>query len=159
MRFELELLYYDDPHYKRVAEELAREFENVGITLNIQQLQYTAFQDRVKRKDFQVILKGWTWPFADSLWYGWHTCRMPTPNRSFWGDNYTDQVMLDTFSMDDNKALEAIKKAQWLIADDAAAISIYQRSIKMAHRTYVKGYKIHPQAYNCWHFLDTYIEK
>lgn len=156
---EIELLYYDDPNYKRVAEELERQLDDVGITLKIQQLQYTAFQAKVKDKDFNMILKGWTWPFADSLWFGWHTCRMPTPNRSWWGDDYTDQVMLDTYLMDDNLALEAVHEAQWLIAEDAAAISIYHRPIKMAHRTYVKGFEIHPLAYNAWHFLDTYIEE
>ncbi len=156
---ELGLLYYDDPNYARVAAVLAEQLADVGITLNIQQVAYTDFQSKVANKDFNMILKGWTWPFADSLWYGWHTCRIPSPNRSWWGDDYTDQVMLDTYLLDDNVAFDAIYEAQWLIADDAAAISIYNRPIKMAHRTYVKGFKIHPQAYNCWHFLDTYIEE
>lgn len=155
---ELEIIYSYDPNHQNVCMVLKRQLENVGITLNIQNLQFSALQARVNDKDYDMFIMGYTWPFADMIWWEWHTSRIPSPNRFWWGDAYTDALIDNTWSFNDEVAVEALHESQRLIAEDAASIGLYQRVTLMAHRTYVKGFNLHPLAGGCWKFLDTYKE-
>jgi ABC-type transport system substrate-binding protein len=137
---------------------MARQLENVGITLTHQSLDFNVVQSRVADENYNMIVGGYNWPLADMIWWEWHTCRLPSPNRFWWGDNYTDAIIDNTWSFDDEVALEALRESQRLIAEDAASIGLLHRATPMAHRSYVKGFRMHPQGKECWHFLDTYKE-
>lgn len=156
---ELEVIFSDDPSYKDVCGILKDQLDDIGITVNVQSLRFPTLQARIADKDYDMFVMGYTWPLADMIWWEWHTIRLPSPNRFWWGDDYTDVIIENTWSMNDDVALEALKESQRLIAEDAASLGLYQRSALMAHGAYVKGFRMHPQAGGCWHFLDTYIEK
>jgi peptide/nickel transport system substrate-binding protein len=155
---ELEVIHWTDPHYDNICTEMARQLENVGITLTHQSLDFNVVQSRVADENYNMIVGGYNWPLADMIWWEWHTCRLPSPNRFWWGDNYTDAIIDNTWSFDDEVALEALRESQRLIAEDAASIGLLHRATPMAHRSYVKGFRMHPQGKECWHFLDTYKE-
>ncbi len=156
---ELEVMYSGDPKYGRVAAELNRQLEEVGITLSIQDIPFTALEARIADKDYDMFIMGYTWHNADMIWWEFHTVRLPSPNRFWWGDEYTDAIIDNTWSMDDDVALKALRDGQRLIAEDAASIGLYARPVMMARRTYVKDFRLHPLAGGCWDFLDAYIVK
>lgn len=79
--------------------------------------------------------------------------QIPSPNRFWWGDDCTDAIMDNTWSMEDRVALRALEEAQRLIAEDAAALGFLHRSTVMAYRAHVKGFRMHPLDIECWNSL------
>jgi peptide/nickel transport system substrate-binding protein len=153
---ELEVIHWTDPHYDVICTEMARQLEDVGITLTHQSLDFNIVEERVANKNYNMIVGGYNWPLADMIWWEWHTVRLPSPNRFWWGDDYTDAIIDNTWSMDDAVALEALQESQRLIAEDAASVGLLHRGLVTAWRSQVEGYRVHPIPSN-WHFLDTYI--
>jgi len=156
----LEVIHWTDPHYDIIGTELARQLENVGITLSVLSLDYNTVEDRVRNKDYNMIIGGYNWPLADMIYWEWHTVRIPSPNRFWWGDNYTDAIIDNTWSMNNDVALKALDESQMLIAEDAASIALLNRGLVSAWRSDVKDtqwgtFKIHPIPSE-WKFLDTY---
>jgi peptide/nickel transport system substrate-binding protein len=151
----LEVIHWTDPHYDVICTEMIRELENVGITLTTVSLDYNTVEDKVRNKDYNMFVGGYSWPLADMIWWEWHTVRIPSPNRFWWGDNYTDAIIDNTWSMNNDVALKALDESQMLIAEDAASISLLNRGLVSAWRKDVIGFKIHPIASN-WKFLDVY---
>lgn len=156
----LELLTTSAPPYPKLAEILREQWKLVGVDLQIQVLEFGLLIDRIQKCNFDMFIMGYTWPLADMIWWLWHRVRLPPgPNRFWWGSDYSDAVIENTFSLDDNVALTALYESQRLIMDDAVIIPLVERAMFMAYRTEVKGFKPHPLLGQCWKFLDTYIEK
>jgi len=137
---------------------MKQQLKEVGINLTYESLDFNIVQTRVAEKDYYGIIGGYNWPLADMIWWEWHTCRLPSPNRFWWGDNYTDAIIDNTWSTDDEVALKALRESQRLIAEDAASLGLLHRGLVAAWRSYVKGYKPHP-ILSDWKLLDTYLEK
>jgi len=157
----LEVIHWFDPHYDIVCTELIRQLENVGITLTTMSLDYLIVEDKIRNKDYNMVIAGYNWPFADMIWWEWHTVRIPSPNRFWWGDNYTDAIIENTYSLDDATALEALHESQRLIAEDAAGLGLLNQGFVSAWRNDVKdtqwgNFKMHSIPSN-WKFLDTYV--
>lgn len=150
---ELEVIHWTDPHYDTICTEMARQLENVGITLSHQSLDFNIVEDMIANKNYNMIVGGYNWPLADMIWWEWHTVRLPSPNRFWWGDDYTDAIIDNTWSMDDDVALEALQESQRLIAEDAASVGLLHRGLVTAWRINLVDYRVHPIPSN-WHFLD-----
>lgn len=56
-------------------------------------------------------------------------------------------------------AFNAIQEAQRLIMDDAAILPLVEGVNIMAHRSEVKGFRMHFLGWQCWKHLDTCIER
>jgi len=153
----LEVIHWTDQHYDIICTELARQLENVGITLTTQSLDYNTVESMVTNKDYNMIIASYSWPLADMIYWEWHTVRIPSPNRFWWGDNYTDAIIDNTFSFDDNVALSALHESQRIIAEDAASLGLLSRGFVSAWRSDLKGFIMHPISSD-WKFLDTYKE-
>jgi peptide/nickel transport system substrate-binding protein len=156
----LEVIHWTDPHYDIICTEMIRELENVGITLTTVSLDYNTVEDKIRTRDYNMFIAGYSWPLADMIWWEWHTSRLPSPNRFWWGDNYTDAIINNTWSMNNDVALNALYESQRLIAEDAASIGLLNRGLISAWRSDVKDtqwgtFKIHPIPSE-WKFLDTY---
>jgi peptide/nickel transport system substrate-binding protein len=146
-----------DP-YVKTCEQLKKQWEKVGVTLNIETRVFDDIEAIIAKADHDMWIGGWTWPNADMLWYYWHTIRVPTPGRFWWGNAYTDEIMENTFSIDDNIAFKAIQDGQKILMEDAAVIPIIERPFLLAYWNKVKGYTVHRMANFIWKHLDTYVE-
>lgn len=151
----LSVMTTSNPRYISVLSIMESQLDNVGLNMEINQLQFTALESRVKNKTYDAFIMGYTWPLADMIWWEWHTVRLPSPNRFWWGDPYTDNIIERTFSMNDNIARQALYKAQKLIAKDAASIGLYERALIMAYRQdQLKNFEMPPLGDDTWKFLD-----
>jgi|GEM_PF-2170596 len=147
-----------DP-YVKTCEQLKLQWEQVGVTLNILTLGFDDIEVMIAGADHDMWIGGYTWPNADMLWYYWHTIRVPTPGRFWWGNAYTDEIMENTFSISDNIALKAIQDGQKILMEDAAVLPLIQRPFLLAYWSNVKGYTVHRMANFIWKHLDTYVEE
>jgi len=159
-KLELEVIHWTDPHYDTICTELERQLRVVGIELTQVSLDYLVVEDKIKNKDYNMLLAGYSWNLADMIWWEWHTSRLPSPNRFWWGDDYTDAIVDNTWAMNNDVALAALYEGQRLIAEDAAGIGLLNRGLVTAWRNDVKdtqweNFKIHKIPSN-WKFLDTY---
>jgi len=144
-----------------VAElvELKQMWKQVGVDLEIQELAFDDIETKIAQDAVDIFTGGYTWPNADMLWWYWHTIRVPpSPNRFWWGNAYTDEVIDNTFSYDDNVAFKAIQEAQVLIMEDAMYLPVVERPFLLAMKNDIKGLRVHPLSNFIWKQLDTYIE-
>lgn len=147
-----------DP-YVKTCERLKLQWEQVGVTLDIQTLGFDDIEGKIAGANHDMWIGGWSWPNADMLWYYWHTIRVPTPGRFWWGNAYTDEIMENTFSISDDIAFKAIQDGQKILMEDAAVLPIIQRPFLLAYWSNVKGYTVHRMANFIWKHLDTYVEE
>jgi ABC-type transport system substrate-binding protein len=138
--------------------ELKQMWKQVGIDLTIQELAFDDIEARIAQDSVDIFTGGYTWPNADMLWWYWHTIRVPpSPNRFWWGNAYTDAVIDNTFSINDNVAYAAIQEAQVLIMEDAMWLPVVERPFLLAMRNDVKAIELTPLNNFNWKMLDTYI--
>jgi peptide/nickel transport system substrate-binding protein len=144
--------------YTEELVELKKEWKLVGVDLAIQELAFDDIESRIAQDTVDIFTGGYTWPNADMLWWYWHTVRVPpSPNRFWWGNAYTDAVIDNTFSYDDNVAFKAIQEAQVLIMEDAMYLPVVERPFLLAMKNNIKGLKLTPLNNFNWKMLDTYI--
>lgn len=138
--------------------ELKKQWKLVGIDLTVQELPFDSIETLIAQDAADIFTGGYTWPNADMIWWYWHTSRVPSsPNRFWWGNAYTDEVIDNTFSIDDNVAYKAIQDSQVLIMEDAMYLPVVERPFLLAMRVDVKGLKLTPLNNFNWKMLDTYI--
>ena len=148
-----------DP-YVKTCEVLKEQWAKVGVTLDIEVLDFDDIESIIANDDHDLWIGGYTWPNADMLWYYWDTIRVPPgPNRFWWGNGYTDNMIDNTFSISDAVAFKAIQDGQRLIMEDAVVLPIVMRPFLLAHRVEVKGFKVHPLSNLIWKHLDTYVDE
>lgn len=143
-----------------VAElvELKQMWKLVGIDLEITQLPFDDIEAKIALDSIDIFTGGYTWPNADMLYWYWHTIRVPpSPNRYWWGNGYTDNVIDNTFSINDNVAYKAIQDAQVLIMEDAMYLPVVERPFLLAMRNNVKNIELTPLNNFAWKMLDTTI--
>lgn len=146
--------------YVKTAEMLKEQWKEVGVVLEIDVRPFDEIEGIILQANHDMWIGGYTWHNADMLWWYWHTIRAPpSPNRFWWGNAYSDAVIDNTFSLDDNVAFKAIQEGQRLIMEDATYLPIVERPFLLAHRIEVKGFEIHPLNNFVWKHLDTYVEK
>jgi ABC-type transport system substrate-binding protein len=148
-----------DP-YKLEGETLKEQWKEIGVDLDVQVLPFDEIESKIAEGDYDIITGGYTWPNADMLWWYWHTSRVPPgPNRFWWGNAYTDEVIDNTFSYSYDVAFKAIQESQMQIMEDACYLPIVERPFLMPMRVDVKGFRVHPMSNFIWKHLDTYLER
>lgn len=146
--------------YVKTCEVLKEQWAKVGVTLEISVRAFDDIESIIARAEHDLWIGGYTWHNADMLWWYWHTVRVPpSPNRFWWGNAYSDEVIENTFSIDDNVAFKAIQEGQRLVMEDACYLPIVERPFLLAHRVEVKGLTLHRLSNFIWKHLDTYVEE
>jgi len=157
---ELTILTTNYEPYTRTAVVLKEQWAEVGVDLEISVLVFDDIEATIGAADHDLWIGGYTWHNADMLWWYWHTVRVPpSSNRFWWGDAYSDELIDNTFVVDDNVALKAIQDCQRLVMEDAAYLPIVERPFLLAHKAWVEGFRIHPLGNFIWKHLDTYVEE
>jgi len=156
----LTLLTTNYEPYVKEGETLKQQWKQVGVDLEVSVRAFDDIESIIAKCEHDLVVGGYTWPNADMLWWYWHTIRVPpSPNRYWWGNAYTDEVIDNTFSYSDTVAFKAIQECQRLIMEDACYLPIVERPFLMPMRVDVKGLTVHPMSNFIWKHLDTYIEK
>lgn len=146
--------------YTKTCEVLKEQWKKVGVELDISVRAFDDIEGIIARAEHDLWIGGYTWHNADMLWWYWHTIRVPpAPNRFWWGSAYADEVIENTFSIDDDVAFNAIQEGQRMIMEDACYLPIVERPFLLAHLVEVKGLRLHPLSNFVWKHLDTYVEE
>ncbi|MBA7599636.1 hypothetical protein ES703_06672 [subsurface metagenome] len=146
--------------YVKTAEVLKEQWKEVGVELEIEVRVFDDIETIIADGNHDLWIGGWTWHNADMIWWYWHTIRVPpASNRFWWGSAYADEVIDNTFVIDDDVAYYAIQESQRLIMEDAAYLPVVERPFLLAHWDRVKDFTMHPLSNFIWKHLDTVIEE
>lgn len=156
----LSILTTAAPPYPDLAVLLSEQLSEVGINLSIEVLVFEQLIDKIVNKNFDMFIMGYTWPFADMVFWLWHSTRWPPgPNRFWWGDENTDAIIDNTWLTNTEVALAALHESQRIIMEDAVFLPVYERMEIMAYWDWVENYQPHPLGMMNWKLLDTSYTK
>ena len=156
--FELKILTTNYEPYVKTAQVLREQWGKVRVDLKIEVRVFDDIEAIIAQAQHDLWVGGWTRHNADMLWWYWHTTRVPpASNRFWWGNAYSDEVIENTFHIDDDVAYWAIQESQRLIMEDAAYLPMVERGSPLAYWDKVKGFKMHPLGTIYWKHLDTYL--
>jgi len=143
---------------RRVAEALYYQLREVGIDLDYEIVPFGDLEETIRRREHQMYLLDWNWPYEDIIFWMFHPDRAPSPNRNWWDHENAESVIDRTFLFDHEEALEALYEAQRMIMEDAVWVPWREREVLHFVRAEVKGYRLHPWPSWTWKMLDVTIE-
>ena len=148
--FTLKLLVGDNNAERiKIAEVVKEELSKLGITVEINQLEWGAYLDATGKGEGDMYILGWTTVTTDAdygLYPLFHTSQFgKAGNRAFYSNPKVDQLLDDGKTTIDPAAREALyKEAQVIIRDEAPWIFVQDGENVTATRKNVQGFKHHP---------------
>lgn len=143
----------DNPVRVRIASIVQEQLRLVGITVDIEQVEWSAYLERTGAGEHDMFILGWTTVTGDAD-YGLYALFHSTQhggagNRTFF-DNAEVDSLLDTgrTSVDEAERLEAYAKAQEIIVEEAPQIFLYYDTQNVGIQNYVTGFELHPAGHH-----------
>jgi peptide/nickel transport system substrate-binding protein len=133
----------------QLAQALQADLKKVGVTINIQQIEWGAFLAKVRSKDFgDMALAGWSGDngdpdnFLDSLW---GTDQIPSGNEAHYTNKQLDDLLAKALqSTDQSERTDLYKQAQKTLHDDAPWIFLNYATQIRATSAKVHGLVLNP---------------
>jgi peptide/nickel transport system substrate-binding protein len=160
----LEYVYETGQEDRRMVGELLQaNLADLDIKLEIHTLPWESIWGRVSSSDPNetpdLTANGW-WPdyadVQDYLYPMYHSSQWPpnSLNIGFYGNPEVDQLLDQALAeIDDNTRYELYKQAQDLIVKDAPDMDLYQKTMTIMMRDWVKGFVFNPiytEAFNLY---------
>jgi peptide/nickel transport system substrate-binding protein len=143
---EMGIMVTDEyPETVEVAQVVAANLEDVGITVNIETEQFSTWLDRQGAGDFDSFMLGWLGnvdPY--SYYHSQHTCD-GSNNYQGYCDEETDQLLTEAATETDESARKTLyDQAAERIVDANSYIYLYNPQVLQAWSSDVSGYEIRP---------------
>lgn len=142
--FELNIMTNDTPERVDLAIYLKEEFQEVGITLNIEQLEWGAYLEAVSNGEHDLFILGWPNPVGDpdqGIWPLFHSSMQgASGNRSFFENAEVDKLLeAGRRELDEEKRKEIYQEIDKILVEEQPAVFIRQSQSANALRTEVEG--------------------
>lgn len=152
--FDITLWTNDNPGRIETCEVVQAQLKEVGINVKIETLEWGAYLDRTSRGEHDMCMMGWVSITGDAdygLFPLFHSSQHGSAgNRSFYTNPEVDKLLeKGRTSTDEKERLDAYKKAQEIIMEDASMLLINHGLTNCGAQKYVKGLKLHPSK-NHW---------
>lgn len=142
--FDLTIMTNDTSERVDLAIYLQEELKEVGINLNIEQLEWGAYLEAVSNGEHDLFILGWPNPVGDpdqGIWPLFHSSMQGTPgNRSFFDNAEVDELLEQgRRELDDTKREEIYQEIDEILVEEQPAVFIRQSQSANAARTEVEG--------------------
>lgn len=166
----LEYVYETGQEDRRMVGELLQSnLAEIGITLEIHSLPWESIWGRVSAEDKSqtpdLTANGW-WPdyadVQDYLYPMYHSSQWPPTslNIGFYGNTDVDKLLDQALTETDEAARNAeYEQAQELIVNDVASLDLYQKTMTIMMRDWVKGFVYNPIYTEAFNIYDMRITK
>lgn len=149
----------ENPTRVAIATAIQAQLKEVGITVEVSQMEWGAYLDATSKGEHDVFILGWTAVTGDPN-YGlsplFHTDNIGgAGNRTFYSNPELDAI-LDKASVADNEEerYELYNEAQQMIMDDYVHIPFHYTERIAAMRTNISGFVLHPAGSYKVHTVD-----
>ncbi len=132
----------------RIAQTLQSQWADLGVTLDIDLMEWGAYLDHISRKDHEMFIFGWSASYDPEV-----TCRSlfhtdsggPTGNRAWYSNSEVDKLIDDASQVLDWEKREPMyKEIQRMVMEDAVMIPIYSKDTVVAMNKNLKGITVSP---------------
>ncbi len=155
--FETSIWVNENTQRIEIAEIAQAQLAEIGITLNIEILEWAAYLERTAAGEHEMFILGWVTVTGDpdyGLYATFHTDSFGAAgNRSFYSNPRVDELLtIGRTTGDPDARMAAYKEAQEIIFDEAPWIFTWQGEDLNATRANVAGFTNNPAGH---HRLDT----
>jgi len=158
--FTTTLWYGVTGDYPTVAQVLQEQMSNIGIKVELKGLDWATFLSATREGEQDMFLLGWTNLTADGeelVYPNLHSDSIGGANRSFYGDQITDElIMASRVNVDQAVRLAALEAANAALIINAAWIPLYDQLNILAYHNSVKNLVVNPN--QGWFLKGVYKE-
>lgn len=132
----LEIVTVNTKELVSVANELALQFAEIGVKINIRTVDSATFQsDTLKNRNYDILLSGELYGIDPDPYAFWHSSQTNYPGLNLAGfSNRKADEYIETARKigDPDKRSEALRSLQDLVAEEISALFLYQPSYSFA---------------------------
>ncbi|WP_026866934.1 glutathione ABC transporter substrate-binding protein [Jeotgalicoccus marinus] len=145
--FDLTVMTNDSPERVDLAVLMQEKLKEIGINLEIEQLEWGAYLEAVSNGEHDLFILGWPNPVGDpdqSFWPLVHSSMQgASGNRSFYENEEVDSLLEQgRQELDEGKREEIYQRVDEILIEDQPFVSIRQAQSANAARTEVQGLEI-----------------
>lgn len=135
-----------DQWFKTYGEYLQQVFKNkLGITLNVEQMEWTVFADKIQKGDFQIGYMAWGSELAEPIALLSIFLSDSDQVGSGWANKEYDELVLKAqVETDPAKRLEMYQKAEAILMNEAPVAPVVHSVSNNFTYKYVKGVDYNP---------------
>ncbi|SET36015.1 peptide/nickel transport system substrate-binding protein [Salinibacillus kushneri] len=143
---EITLLAANTGSYLKMAEIVQAQLSEIGLNVNIEQMEWGTFLDTTREGNFEITFMGWTNSTGDGselLYPNLHSDNIGGSNRLRYNNEEFDQLVDESrTNVNEDERLESIHKANMIAIEDAVMIPMNHGVVSAAYLDDVKGLKI-----------------
>ncbi|MFI5338542.1 MAG: ABC transporter substrate-binding protein [Candidatus Methylomirabilales bacterium] len=149
--------YYPNP--KEIAEAMAADLAKVGITVQLQTIDWSAYLDKTRNGQVPLFMLGWTGDNGDpDNFVCYFFCAYGEARMGFYANRELTDTLLQAQKLtDQGKRAELYRKAEQMIHDDVARLFIAHNQPPLPFQKKVKGYVANPT--NTEYFNTVYFQE
>jgi oligopeptide transport system substrate-binding protein len=155
----LEILYNVSDAHQEIAEVIQQQWrDNLGIDVQLRNLEWGVFLDTLQSKNYQIARSGWIGDYPDPNTFVDMFVTDGANNQTNWSNPRYDELVKQAASeFDPPKRLQMLAEAEQILLDEQPVIPIYYSVSFNLVKPHVQGYYSHPQD---WHPLQLmWVEK
>ncbi|MGI5920746.1 MAG: ABC transporter substrate-binding protein [Syntrophomonadaceae bacterium] len=128
----LTLSYNSNPGHQLIAEIIAGQLAEVGIAVQLQEVDWSYYQKQLAKMDVSFFRVGWQpdYPDPDNFLYSlFHSSQMGISNYSGYRNPQVDKLINQSrMEPDTGKRLKMLNRAEQIIIDDAPCVWLFQQN-------------------------------
>ncbi len=145
------LVNANNPQRMNVAAALKKMYKDIGINLEIAEVEEEVFLERVQNRQYDIYLGGWDLSIIPDLSFAFHSAYAQTgSNYGDYTDEKMDNLLKQAFNAKDRDQFkEAYSKLQMHISDQLPYLSLHFRTSALITNEKIKG-EIKPHHMNVY---------
>ena len=138
---DLVILYNTDEGHKKIAQAVQEMWrKNLGVELQIENVEFNVKLDREKSGDFDISRAGWVGDYVDpmtfiDLWWS----KSNFNDAKYNNPEYDELVLSTKATADQDVRFENMREAEKMLMEDMPVIPIYFYTQPYAQKSYVSG--------------------
>ncbi len=141
-KLEIKLTTSDWPELVSVANQIKKQWEQLGITVNLEILPIPQLQQAIKERDYDALLFGEVIATEPDPFSFWHSSqkREPGLNLALYDNKDADKLLEDArLTLDRSARMSKYDDFQKIVAKDIPAIFLYSPDFLYAQPSKIKG--------------------
>ncbi|WP_413377061.1 glutathione ABC transporter substrate-binding protein [Alkalihalobacillus sp. 1P02AB] len=142
--FSTTLWTNDSPERTNAAVAVQAQLAEIGITVNIEVLEWGAYLEQTSNGEHEMFILGWSTVTGDGdygMYALFHSSQHGTPGNRTFIDNAELDDLLDQArrSSDEQERLELYEQAQEILIEEAPMLYIHHQEFLLGYRNEVQG--------------------
>ncbi len=124
----------------KIAEEMKKQYRELGIDMQIEEVDKATYLSRIETKQFEAFLGGWQLSYVEDLSFALHSSMIASgKNYVSFNDPKMDELLRQAFQATENGKLNAYANLQKYFVEQTPYISLYFKKNVLIVKEKVKG--------------------